>query len=372
MTKTMRTFSLFFLGLLFVNHSVRVWSQQEPTASMPVFVCDETTHDFGRIRETEGYAVHEFVIQNTGTAPLVISHVLTSCGCAQPEWSSRPIEPGKKGFVIVHYDMHNRPGPFTKNFTVYTNENTLRRILTIQGEVIPRPEILNVLFHDTIGTVQMEQAAFHFGRVRPHQVATSEIWIQNFGEELLTLVVENVPDFVEVTIPERLESNFPEKMMVAIDANKVDEQLRGRKLAGFTWKTESASGKTMTQSISVTATFVDDFSGMSPAERADAPVVQLSTPFLDFGKLKNKRVYKELTITNQGKSPLNLQSVTIDDAKVAQITGLKKNTLQPQEAQTIRIYVNPKGVTGTFATDLYVISNDPQTPVQEIQILFEK
>ena len=134
----MRTFSLFLLSLLFGAQSVFVWSQQETEAPSPVFTCDEMEHDFGKIRETEKYAFHEFVVKNTGTAPLIISRVLSSCGCAQPEWSTNPIEPGREGFVIISFDMVNRPGPFSKNITVFTNEKAFRRVLTIKGEVIPK------------------------------------------------------------------------------------------------------------------------------------------------------------------------------------------------------------------------------------------
>jgi len=368
----MRTFSLFLLSLLFGCQSVFVWSQQETEAPSPVFTCDEMEHDFGKIRETEKYAFHEFVVKNTGSAPLIISRVLSSCGCAQPEWSTKPIEPGQEGFVIISYDMVNRPGPFSKNITVFTNEKAFRRVLTIKGDVIPRPETLNVLFRDTIGTVQTELVNFIFHKVRPHQVLTTDIWIQNFGKDDLTLSIEDIPEFVNITFPTRLESNFPEKLIVELDAGKVDENRRGRELGHFTWRTESASGEIITQSIPVAVNFIDDFSGISAAERENSPSIQLSTPRIDYGKLKNKRVYKELALTNTGKSTLNLHSVTIDDSIVAQITGLKKHELQPGETQKLRIYVNPKNVKSSFLSSLYIISNDPREPVRDIEITFEK
>ena len=368
MKKTMRAFSLFLFWFICVNHAFFVWGQQEADTQEPILTCDEKVHDFGRVRETYGYAVHEFIVKNTGTAPLVISRVLTSCGCAQPEWSTTPIEPGKEGFVIVSYDMENRPGPFSKNITAYTNGKTMRHLFTIKGDVIPKPQTLDVLFKDTIGTVQMEQAAFHFYSVRPHETNKQEIWIQNFSEGDLNLTIENIPDFLTVTVPNLLESNYPDRMVVEINTSNVDEDFRGRRLSQFTWNTESVSGEKITKIVPVSVNFVDDFRRVTATERTEGPSALISTDLLDYGKLKRKRVSKEITITNTGKSPLNLHSISVDDSKFTEITGFNKQVLQPEETLKLKVFVNPKNIKNAFTTDLFIISNDPRRPVQAVQI----
>jgi hypothetical protein len=369
---------ILLLGYLFLSQSVTVWSQQA-TEPFPVFTCDEMAHDFGKIRETARYATHEFIVKNTGTAPLIITHVLTSCGCARPEWSKTPIDPGKEGFVIVTYDMMNRPGPFTKNITAFTNERTLRQVFTIMGDVIPKPETLNVLFHDTIGTVQLERTSFMFYTMRPQEIASTDIWIRNFGKEDIEVVIEDVPEYINVIVPTRLESDYPERLKVELDGTKIDRQFRGRLLSQFAWKEVDSSGTTFTQSIPISANFIDDLSAMTPAERADGPAITLSTSLLDYGKLKtggflglgNKRVYRELVVTNAGKSALHLHSITADNPK-AQIAGFNRRVLQPEETLTLRVFVNPKDVEDFLITDLFVISNDPRGPVREVQILAER
>ena len=371
MTKITKVSGMILLGFLLLSHAVTVLCQQETETQSPVFTCEEKVHDFGKIREIERYAMHEFVIKNTGTAPLVISHVLSSCGCAQPEWSQKPIEPGQEGFVFITYDMKDRPGPFRKNITVFSNESRMRQVLTILGDVIPKPEMLNVLFHDTIGSVQLERTSFLFYTVRPQEMLSSDIWIRNFGAEDVNVAIEEVPKFIHVTVPDRLISDYPERMKVELDATQVDENMRGRVLSQFIWKETDASGKTMTRSIPLSVNFIDDFLSMTAAEKADAPSLEFSTQFLEYGKLKTKRVYKELVITNTGKSALHLHSITVDDPK-ATITGVKKKMLQPEETLKIRIYVNPKDFKDYFATDLVVVSNDPKKPVREVHILAER
>ena len=359
------------LVFLFLSLSVTVWSQQETDERQPVFTCDAMVHDFGKIREKDRWATHEFVVKNTGTAPLVITHVLTSCGCTQPEWSKTPIEPGKEGFVIVSYDMMDRPGPFSKNITAYTNENRLRQVFTIMGDVIPKPETLDILFRDTIGNVQMERTSFMFYTVQPQEIIDLEIWIRNFGDEDVNVVIENIPEYLNVIVPARLEKDYPERLKITLDATKVDQHMRGRLLSRLTWKEVSASGKIITQTIPISANFIDNLSSMSPAKRAEGPAASFSTTFLEFGKLKKKRVYKEIVITNKGLSDLTFHSISTDDPN-AQITGFNKRTLRPEEKLSLRIYVNPKNFKDYFATDLVVVSNDPREPVREIHILAEK
>jgi len=372
MKKTWPAFSLFLFWLLLGSQASFLWSQQDTNTQQPVLWSETFDHDFGRVREVHGYSVHQFDIRNTGTAPLIISHVLTTCGCAQPEWSKEPIEPGEKGFVIVSYDMVNRPGPFEKKITAFTNERRLRHTFTIKGVVIPKPQILDVLFHDTIGTVQMEQASFHFNTVRPREMKTTEIWIQNYSEEDLRLTVDNIPDFLTVTVPDLLESNYPDRLIVEIHPSKVDENFRGRKFDHFSWTTESVSGEKVTQTIPVSANFIDDFRRITPAERAESPSAQLSAQSLDYGKLKKKRVQKELSISNTGKSALSLHSISIDNTQFIEITGFNKKVLQPDETLKLKVYVNPKDLKGSLTTDLYVITNDPQRPLQEVQLTAEK
>ena len=102
----------------------------------PEIKVSETTHDFGAILEEDGDASCEFVITNTGNAPLEIHRVTASCGCTSPDWTKHPIAPGKKGNVKATYGAKGRPGPFSKTVSIYTNAQEAPFIVTIKGEVV--------------------------------------------------------------------------------------------------------------------------------------------------------------------------------------------------------------------------------------------
>lgn len=101
-----------------------------------VIAADETSHDFGQIKEADGKVSATFVVKNTGDAPLAITRVIASCGCTTPEWTKEPIAPGASGNIKITYDPKGRPGPFSKTISVYSNGKTGSFILTIRGEVI--------------------------------------------------------------------------------------------------------------------------------------------------------------------------------------------------------------------------------------------
>lgn len=91
------------------------------------------TVDYGEIeRGSDGVRVFEFT--NTGTAPLVISKVSSSCGCTIPKKPEAPIMPGETGEIQVKYDT-NRVGPIRKAVTVLSNADTPTKILKIKGTV---------------------------------------------------------------------------------------------------------------------------------------------------------------------------------------------------------------------------------------------
>jgi archaellum component FlaG (FlaF/FlaG flagellin family) len=102
---------------------------------------DKTSHDFGKIKEQDGLATITFTVKNTGTEPLVISRVQASCGCTTPTWTKDPILPGKTGTITASYNPANRPGTFVKTISVFSNAGADAKILTIKGEVIPKPAV---------------------------------------------------------------------------------------------------------------------------------------------------------------------------------------------------------------------------------------
>lgn len=98
----------------------------------------DQTCDLGFIKEEKGLVKCEFEVVNTGTSPLIIIDVKTSCGCTHPDYPKRPINPGKKAKIKVTYNPAGTSGGFRKSITVKTNGKEKRTTLYIEGSVIPK------------------------------------------------------------------------------------------------------------------------------------------------------------------------------------------------------------------------------------------
>ena len=101
-----------------------------------VFSAPDNTIDYGKVTKTEN-GTRDFIFTNTGNAPLIITNVLSTCGCTVPIKPGEPVMPGKTGKITVKYNM--APGPIRKTITVESNAVNYpdgRVALKIKGEVI--------------------------------------------------------------------------------------------------------------------------------------------------------------------------------------------------------------------------------------------
>ncbi|MEK8180112.1 DUF1573 domain-containing protein [Flavobacterium buctense] len=123
------------IATIFVN--AVVFAQAGPKIE---FKDKDNTIDYGKVTKEEDNGVRVFEFTNTGTAPLIINNVQSSCGCTVPSKPTEPIAPGKTGKIEVKYNMN--PGPIRKTITVETNAINAeegRVVLKIKGEVIVKP-----------------------------------------------------------------------------------------------------------------------------------------------------------------------------------------------------------------------------------------
>lgn len=90
-------------------------------------------HDFGTMPQGRPRA-YTFRYTNTGTEPITIETVRTTCGCTAARWTETPVEPGAEGEVTLEYDAYKQ-GAFTKKVKVFFYEQKKAEVLTIFGEV---------------------------------------------------------------------------------------------------------------------------------------------------------------------------------------------------------------------------------------------
>ncbi len=122
----------FILLLALLINSAYIYSQA--TAKSISF--EERVFNFGRINENKGRVSHTFTFLNKGNVPVVIEKIATGCGCTTYSYTKAPIKPGQKGNIIVSFDPEYRKGFFSKEITVFSNNNNISRVW-IKGYIMP-------------------------------------------------------------------------------------------------------------------------------------------------------------------------------------------------------------------------------------------
>ena len=105
----------------------------------------DNTIDYGTVTKDGDSGLRSFEFKNTGNAPLIITNVISTCGCTVPSKPTEPIMPGKTGKIEVKYNMS--PGPIRKTITVESNASNYddgKIPLKIKGTVVV-PEEVNVM-----------------------------------------------------------------------------------------------------------------------------------------------------------------------------------------------------------------------------------
>ncbi len=100
------------------------------------------TYDFGTVKDGE-QVVHIFEFKNVGDQPLQILKAEASCGCTTPEFSPKPVLPGKTGTIKVTFNSAGRVGPTHKDITIQSNavqddKSKERYVLTLKGQVVAK------------------------------------------------------------------------------------------------------------------------------------------------------------------------------------------------------------------------------------------
>ena len=99
----------------------------------------EKQFDFGDVVKGETVG-HKFLFKNTGTEPLMVLMVQTTCGCTAPQWSKLPVPPGEGGEILVNFNSTKKIGRQNKIITVYTNGLKPEEKLKIVCNVLPDPQ----------------------------------------------------------------------------------------------------------------------------------------------------------------------------------------------------------------------------------------
>lgn len=342
--------------------------------SQAVIVFETKDHDFGNIKEEDGRVSYEFVFENQGNAPLVISKVQASCGCTTPNWTKNPVEPGQKGKITVTYNPSGRPGKFSKSITVQSNATTERERLMIKGDVIPRPknEAKNAVqesFPIVMGNVRLETRAVEYGKIEKGTVKEQKLKIKNTSNEELKISFSNLPAYVSTGLSDKtLAPNAEGELVFVFDSKKCPKW--GPFSTEIYLMQNSNKDNSDTYKITLKSNIIEDFSKMTMEQKRNAPILEISQRTIDLGVVQaSVKQEGRFLIKNIGEKALEIRRVINDNAELT----LKQEQFSVRGGKTaeLKFTLAPDLKPGKYKRTITLQTNDPENVYVVLSIAWE-
>lgn len=357
------------LGLLLLAVIVSIVCFAQPEIKF-----ENTTYDFGRIKEEGGKVTGKFIFTNVGNEPLELTNVRPGCGCTAANYSKGAIAPGEQGYIEATYNPYNRPGAFNKNIRVTTNEprflendKATPHMIFIKGEVIKRPptEFEKAGYTKTSGMVRIKEPNV------AHNVLNSEsvrdtFYVRNFWTKPVSIKLEQTADYIS-----EVYRNFGAELLpgqegffvLKYDAGKCNKfgQVKDE------FKIITNDSIEQTKRVHFAMNIKEDFSKLSAKQLKNAPVSVVSTEVIDFGDLqKNTTKTEKIILKNTGKNPLIIRSLTSSNS----IYKVSSNMMEIPSGASAEITVSLKtpNRASTHNATLDIVTNDPNNSVRTIQL----
>lgn len=307
-----------------------------------------------------------FRIVNKGDEPLLIRQVHPSCGCTQVDWTRQPIQPGGEGSITAIYDARML-GVFQKDLEVYTNETESPVYLHLQGRVVSRMVDYTGSFPVAIGHLRMSTDNIEFDDVNKGDRPVAEIQVVNTSRKNYKPELMHLPPYLEARYyPEILAGGRVGKISLTLDSEKLMRM--GLNQTSVYLARYMGDRVNEENEITVSAVLLPDFSKLTAEQLAEAPVLSLSSDSLDLGALgKKKQASGAVTITNRGKSLLEIKSVQVFSNALSVKLGNQK--LAPGKSTKLRVKVQADRLKKAKARPrVLLITNDPQHPKEIITV----
>lgn len=323
---------------------------------------ETTEYNFGDIKEENGKVSYEFRFKNTGTSPLIITMVSSSCGCTTPYYTREPVMPQKEGSIKVEFDPTNRPGQFIKTITIKSNADNSPITLRITGNVIENKKINNYRYK--IGDLRLENIHFQIGNITKGEIKSKSIGVYNTSNTPIKIEFKDNPKYIimnvhPVIIPPQsygeitcvYNTNLTEEWDYIIDRIKL-----------------SINGKLITENnLVVTAIIQEDFSKLTENYLKRAPIAYFENNTFDFGEVKQgTKVPAEFLLINKGKENLIIRKIYSSCG--CTIVQPEKKIISSGESIKIKAIFDTSSRVGDQTTSVYVITNDPKNYKQVLKI----
>ena len=342
--------------------------------AQPEIKFENTTYDFGKIKEEGGKVTGKFIFTNVGNEPLQLTNVRPGCGCTAANYSKEAIAPGAQGYIEATYNPYNRPGVFNKNIRVTTNEprfieneKATPHMIFIKGEVIKRPptEFETAGYTKSTGMLRIKEPNVAHNLLNT-EAAVDTFYVRNFWTQPVSITLEKTHDFIS-----EIYRNFGAELMPGQEGFFVLKYDASRR-NGFGQLKDIITIQTNDsiepiKRVHYANNIREDFSKLSAKQLKNAPICVVSTDSVGIGNIqKNTSRAQTFRVTNTGKSPLIIRSLSTS-VPMFSVTA-DPMTIPAGESAEITITLKAPNRASNQNATLDIITNDPANPVRTIKL----
>lgn len=335
--------------------------------AQPVAQYATDEHDFGTLTwHVPGLTT--FYVTNVGNSDLYINNVRTDCGCTAVTWTHDPIRPGETGSVSATYDSELL-GHFHKSIAVYTNASDEPTFLGMKGQVVIQKKEYSGEFPYKIDDIYLNTNELEFDDVYRGDTPQEKIIILNTGKEPYSPELMHLPKYLTAEAdPKVLRPGRVGRIFVTLDS----ENLRDMGLTQTQVYLSRFPGDRVNKDneITVSATLLPEFD-LSAEEMDRIPVAVIDSTNINLGSLDGKkRVRGQLTLSNDGKSPLVIRTLQVYNPGIS--VKLGKRRIAPGESTKLKITVSADSHHFRGRRRVLLITNDPNNPKIAIDVAVNK
>ncbi|MFD2035973.1 DUF1573 domain-containing protein [Belliella marina] len=326
---------------------------------------ENRTINIGTTLEENGHVELEFFGLNQTDSLIVISDIITDCGCTTVFYSKDTIYQSKIGSVKVNFDPDHRGGPFTKMIVVRTNQDIYGDTLYLQGFNIPFPDDLETAYPYRVQDIGLRLPAVNMGNVYTNEPKSKYIELYNFGTDslMLSAIANDLPDFLKINLfPNALGPNQRGLLHLEYDAYLKNDfgYVEDALILDFHNKPEPVTLRLM-------ANIFEHFEPVPKSLEKVVPHLAVSEVDIDLKDINSKQVVKRnIKLSNQGAEELFIRKV-VSNCECMEVV-VDKSVLQNGESAELQLRFDPKGRRGIDHRHINIFTNDPINPVRTIVI----
>ncbi len=333
--------------------------------SQPAISFDKLNHNFNVLKEENGIVEHVFTFTNTGSEPLIIKNVRSSCGCTIPAWSKEPIMPMGKGTIKVSFNPDGRPGAFRKDITVLSNAREPKTTLYIVGLVQAKSKTVADEFPMQMDGVRFKSNHMAITRIKKGEIKTDTLQIYNNADIFKSVTIPESPSHLRFEIyPTKLMPKQKGEIIVHYEAERNDEW-------GFVMEKvylHINGVKYMNNLLAISATIEENFDELTAQQLNDAAKMEFTEEAFNFGTINRGEIIKHVfNFNNTGKQKLIIRKMSSTCG--CTVSEPSAYEIDPGESGHINVTFNSTGKIGKQFQTITLITNDPRKSTKLLRVI---